>query len=70
MKPKFGYLPLWEENNEKFNETPALARFLAAKFGYLPESIEEQHRVDAFFDFLYDKWGLMAMPTVKAKKDP
>ena len=45
------------------NETNALARCLAKKFGFHPIEDKKAWEVDATFDFLYEQWGKMGPPT-------
>lgn len=51
------------------NETNALARALAKKFGFHPIEAERAWEVDATFDFLYEQWNFIGPPTVKKQTD-
>ena len=65
-----GGLPCWEEpNGFKCNETPAVARYLSKKFGFYPTEPKKCWDVDATYDFLYEQWAFMAMPSVAMQKD-
>jgi len=37
--------------------------------GNHPTTLDQAHTVDSTFDFLYEQWGKMAIPTVNQKKD-
>ena len=52
--PKGGF-PCWIEGDEKMNETNALMRYLAKKYGYFPEDPKLAWDVDATFDYIYNE---------------
>ena len=70
-KPGFppGGLPCWDDGVMKYNETPAVARYLAKMTGFHGCDPKQCWLVDSTFDFLYDMWKKMAIPTVNKNMD-
>ena len=78
LKPNFppGGLPCWEEDYKngpggriKMNETNALGRYLAKKFGFHPMNPKQAWDVDATFDAIYGQWGKLATIALMGKHD-
>ena len=66
MKPMFppGGLPCWDDGVNKLNETNSVGRYLAKKYGFHGKDAKQCWDIDATFDFLYECWNKMAIPTV------
>lgn len=82
LKPNFppGGLPCWTEKvtnananipggEIKMNESNALARYLAKRFGYHPMNPKQAWDVDATFDFIFGHWGKMATIALMGSQD-